>query len=278
MWGLLAAYFGSEWTFGRTGLNFISSSSMSTHPRVCYGVLGPLSVSVGSMEISIPTRRARGVLSCLLLEPGRFVRLSSLVGALYGFEPIKSAINQVHRGVSELRKLSVPISSGQKSFRLDALAESIDCYRFQHQIELASTAVAGSDLDAGKAMYRRALELWRGPAFEGLAGPTFESAARYWGELRVTAEQAYFDVELKLGCFKEIFPRLAILNMKHPRNEIFLGQLMLSLYRSGRATEALEAYSKHAKDLAEELGVTPGPALSSLQVQMLQQDPTLLPE
>ena len=248
---------------------------MTSRSQVSYGVLGSLSACVGATEISIPTRRARGVLGCLLLEPGRFVRLSSLVGALYGSEPVKSAINQVHRGVGELRKLGIPIVSGPKSFKLDASAASVDCYQFRDQIELASTAVSRSDLNLGREIYQKALELWRGSAFEGLAGSTFESAARYWDELRVIAEQAYIEVELKLGSFRTILPRVVMLNMKHPRNETFLGQLMLALYQSGRTTEALEAYTRFARDLADELGVSPGPGLSSLQVQILQQDPSL---
>ena len=40
---------------------------------------------------------------------------------------------------------------------------------------------------------------------------------------------------------------------------------MLALYRSGRASEALEAYAGHARVLDDELGLVPGAEVRELQ-------------
>jgi DNA-binding SARP family transcriptional activator len=62
---------------------------------------------------------------------------------------------------------------------------------------------------------------------------------------------------------------------EHPFRERLWGQLMLSLYRSGRQAEALEAFGQARRGLAEELGVEPGPGLQRLQAAILAHDPAL---
>ena len=50
---------------------------------------------------------------------------------------------------------------------------------------------------------------------------------------------------------------------------------MLALYRSGRQTDALEAYREGRTRLADELGLEPGPELQRLERAILSQDPEL---
>ena len=50
---------------------------------------------------------------------------------------------------------------------------------------------------------------------------------------------------------------------------------MLALYRSGRQSEALEAYRQARRSLTDGLGIEPGPELRRLQEQILAQDPAL---
>ena len=50
---------------------------------------------------------------------------------------------------------------------------------------------------------------------------------------------------------------------------------MLSLYRSGRQSEALDSYRAARELFVEELGIDPGPALQELEKSILQQAPTL---
>ena len=50
---------------------------------------------------------------------------------------------------------------------------------------------------------------------------------------------------------------------------------MVALYRCGRQADALEVYQRTRTQLAEELGLEPGPALKALQTQILEQAPSL---
>ena len=50
---------------------------------------------------------------------------------------------------------------------------------------------------------------------------------------------------------------------------------MLALYRSGRPTDALRAYSRLREALDAELGLTPGPAVRELEESIVVQRPEL---
>ena len=50
---------------------------------------------------------------------------------------------------------------------------------------------------------------------------------------------------------------------------------MLALYRCGRQTDALDAYTRTREHLLEQLGLQPGPALRTLQGEVLAQAPSL---
>ena len=50
---------------------------------------------------------------------------------------------------------------------------------------------------------------------------------------------------------------------------------VLALYRAGRTADALEAYTRHARTLDEELGLQPGAELRELQTAILRQAPEL---
>ncbi len=50
---------------------------------------------------------------------------------------------------------------------------------------------------------------------------------------------------------------------------------MLSLYRGGRQTDALDAFQAARRRLVDELGLEPGPELHELQRRILEHDPAL---
>ena len=64
----------------------------------------------------------------------------------------------------------------------------------------------------------------------------------------------------------------------HPFRERIRAALMLALYRDGRQAEALEESRRARAQLADELGVDPGPRLAELETAILAQDPALMPD
>ncbi|KAA2244294.1 hypothetical protein F0L68_41285, partial [Solihabitans fulvus] len=62
----------------------------------------------------------------------------------------------------------------------------------------------------------------------------------------------------------DLVPELTTLVDTHPTRERLHTHLMLALYRAGRQADALHAYQRARRVLAEELGIRPGQELREL--------------
>ena len=121
-----------------------------------------------------------------------------------------------------------------------------------------------------------ALALWHGPPLAEFAHEPFAlgEAARL-AELRLAALEDRIDADLALGRHGELVSKLEALVAAEPLRERLRGQLMLTLYRSGRQAAALDTYRDVRRLLGEELGLDPGPALQRLERAILMQEPEL---
>ncbi|MFG1708808.1 BTAD domain-containing putative transcriptional regulator [Nonomuraea sp. M3C6] len=242
-----------------------------------FGILGQPAIWQHDEEIRLATRRSRGVLAHLLLSPARSASVESLIYAIYGDTPTKSARNQVHRGVGELRKYGVTIDVHDNVYRLEAAEDSVDAFVFIRLYDQAR-ALAGDRDHAGAARtLGEALALWRGAALSGLDSEAFLAEAAVWDERRLAAIEARIDADLALGRHREVIAELQRLADQHPLREVFCGQLMLALYRSQRGSEALQAFTDLEERLRDELGTDPSPVLRDLRTQILRQDSVLEP-
>src|SRR5262249_38401157 len=94
-------------------------------------------------------------------------------------------------------------------------------------------------------------------------------------ELRLEAIESRVEADLQLGRHARLVGELEALRVEHPARERLAGHLMLALYRCGRQADALEVYQRTRTQLADELGLEPGPALKALQAQILEQASSL---
>ncbi len=119
--------------------------------------------------------------------------------------------------------------------------------------------------------------MWRGPALAEFSYEPFAQAEiSRLEELRLGAAEDRMEAELACGNYAQVAGELEALVARHPFRERLRAQLMLSLYRSGRQAEALEAYRRGREVLAEELGIDPSLELAELEGRILRQDPALL--
>lgn len=242
-----------------------------------FGILGQPAIWQHGDEIRLATRRSRAVLAYLLLSPARSASVDELIDAIYGDAPTKSARNQVHRGVGELRKSGVTIEVSDNVYRLEAAEDGIDAFVFTHLYDRArSLADKGDHAQAAKTL-GTALGLWRGSALSGLESEAFRAEAAIWNERRMAAIELRIDADLALGRHREVIAELQHLADQHPLRERFCGQLMVALYRSQRASEALQVFADLEERLSEELGTDPSPALQDLRLRILRQDSVLDP-
>ena len=152
----------------------------------------------------------------------------------------------------------------------------MDAVRFEELLAETRSALRDGDVPAAADAVAAALDLWRGPALQGLTGTAwFGAEARRLETLHVDALEEDFEVRLALGEHRELTPALRSALADNPFRERLWGQLMLALYRSGRQADALETFQEARRVLADELGLEPGPELRRLQEAILAHDPAI---
>lgn len=244
-----------------------------------FGVLGPLKVERAGVELELKAPQLRRVLGVLLVNSGRTISVDAIAEALWDEADPSRSINAVHVYVSRLRQRFVDESGEFRlltvsfGYRLEVTG-TVDSLLFKQLIaeagEKPEPAVVAPTLS-------RALDLWRGPALVDLRGrPVFDLEAEHLERLRLDAEEDWLGAELELGRHRQMIDRAEAMVRQEPLRERRWGQLMTALYRAGRQAEALRAYRRARDIMVEELGVEPSPGLASLEMKLLQQDPSLV--
>jgi ABC-2 type transport system ATP-binding protein len=117
--------------------------------------------------------------------------------------------------------------------------------------------------------------MWYGPPLADVATSRVEELCRGLEEARLTALEEWLDAQLRLGRHESVLDELAEIVVQHPYRQRLLAQLMLALYRAGRAADALVAYRLARSRLIDELGLDPSPRLQRLERAILRGDPAL---
>ncbi|MCX5069608.1 tetratricopeptide repeat protein [Micromonospora lupini] len=236
-------------------------------------LLGPLQVRVDpTTTIEIHGARLRRLLILLALAPGRVMSVAHLVDALWEDEPPAAAGNALQALVSRLRR-AVPglgVDARPGGYQLTVDPEAVDLHRFEAAV-LAGRALLPADPGAARKLLDEALALWRGSALADVADAPFARAplARL-DELRLTATEELIEARSALEDPAHLVPWLRELVTVHPLRERLAGQLIRTLHRAGRPSEALAAYERLRTDLADTLGADPGPELAALHLAVLR--------
>ena len=242
-------------------------------------MLGPLQVMREGEAVEPGSPKQRALLIDLLVHHGEVVSRDQLIEDLWASSPPSTGLGVLQNYVSQLRRAIGPgllVTRGQ-GYALDIDPEALDSIRFERLVQEARAARAAGDPDAAAARLRDAQALWRGPALADVAGEPFALPEFVrLTELRAAAAELAVEVELDAGRHREVVARLERLVADHPLRERLWVLLMLALYRSGRQADALLAYQKARKLLAEELGIEPGTELRELESAILQHRPELL--
>jgi YVTN family beta-propeller protein len=246
-----------------------------------YRILGPLEVCDDDELVELGPGKERALLAVLLLEANAVVPRERLLDELWGESPPATAAKALNVHVSQLRKRlggagDNPIATRPPGYAIELQAEQLDGARFERLVEKARDCIAAGDAATARPVLRDALSLWRGRALSGiqLEGGARTEVARL-EELRISAQMDRIDCDLALGLHEQVLGELASLVAAHPLRERLHGQLMLTLYRSGRQAEALDAYRCAREKLVGELGIEPSPALQRLERAILNHDSAL---
>ncbi|ACU40026.1 transcriptional regulator, SARP family [Actinosynnema mirum DSM 43827] len=225
-------------------------------------LLGPVElVSAGGDAVHLGAAKRRTVLAALALELNRVVSGDRLLSLVWDGSPPPQAKAALQGHIAQLRKVlggGVALVTRSPGYLLTADRSAVDVFRFED-------LVAGSrDADDERAAEElaRALRLWRGPVLADVASEVLrESVSARLEELRTVAVQELATRLFRLDRAEEAVAALTGAVADHPLREPLVARLVLALHGAGRQAEALELFHRTREQLAEELGVDPGPEL-----------------
>ncbi|MEV4251222.1 BTAD domain-containing putative transcriptional regulator [Streptosporangium canum] len=248
-----------------------------------FRALGPIEVYDGDgAPVDVGGPRQRAVLARLLVAGGRVVSVDTLINDVYGDAPPVSALATVQSYMSHLRRAIEPDRPAHGRPRVLVgkppgyvlAAGNVDAVRFTDLVKRSKFLAPGEVL----ASMEEALGLWRGsPYGEFCDEPWALAEVGRLRELRLMAVERRAQALLDLGRPQAIIADLEAETGANPLWERLWCLLALALYRTGRQADAL-AVLRHVKlELADQLGLDPGPELRALEGDILRQVESLGP-
>lgn len=255
--------------------------------RLMVGLLGPVQVGpAGGVLAGLPQPQLRVLLALLGVAVGQVVSTEALVDGLWGEQWSTRRERNLHALVYQLRRLLAAQEPGRDGprlvragggYRIVLGPGELDAAVFQALAGRGREAARAGDTAAARELFGQALGWWRGAALADAAPvcPRLAGEAGRLEELRLAVVEERLECDLAMGRHAEVAAELSGLVGEFPLRERLAGLMMTALYRCGRRGEALAAYDRTRRVLAEELGLDPGPELTGLQAKVLADDPAL---
>ncbi|MFD8991317.1 BTAD domain-containing putative transcriptional regulator [Streptomyces goshikiensis] len=236
--------------------------------------------------VSIGGARLRALLVALALRAGgpAAAAVPDLVDEVWGDDPPRDAPAALQALVARLRRAL----GARDSIRADpaggyrlavADRDDVDLHRFTRLARTGARELAAGDPAAATTL-RTALGLWRGPALADLPEPARTAHAAAAEAHRATALRDRIEAELRGGGADPaaLLHEIETLIRQHPYDERLRAQQLRVLRAAGRPADALDAYDRTRRALAEGLGTDPGPELAALHAELLRPPPPRAPE
>ncbi|WP_203718773.1 AfsR/SARP family transcriptional regulator [Asanoa siamensis] len=245
-----------------------------------FKVFGGLGCRRDGSEVDLGPVRQRIILAKLLAAGGDAVSLDAIVDGLWDERPPASAVNQIHRHVGHIRRIFDPdldvretgryLLPAGTGYRLTLATEDSDLAMYRELVRRAREALAGGDAVAGVRAYLTALELGRSPAFtdlphSALSSPDFVAVERE----RVAVALAAGEAAIAHGMAGDALTPLLSVAAAAPLDEALQACLIRAYVATGHRAEGVQVFERTRHQLAEELGVDPGPELREAYRELL---------
>lgn len=251
-------------------------------------LLGPLEVTSAGVPVGPAGARRRSLLALLALRANEVVSTDELIDGIWGDRAPPSATAVLQTYVSTWRKAldavgergTSRIVTGGGGYRLTLAVEECDLLLFRQLAERGRRAVAAGNHGVARIALEDALALWRGAVLPELGSEPFHvDAVRSLEDLRVQVTEDWAGALLESGTDADlpaVLEALQKLRAQQPWRERPTELVLWTLFRQGRQRDALAAFDVMRRDLADDLGVDPGPALRRMHERVLRQDAGLL--
>jgi predicted ATPase/DNA-binding SARP family transcriptional activator len=236
-------------------------------------VLGPVEVRRDGRPMPVPGGKTSELLVRLALEAGVFVRADRLVddlwaGAVTNRNTLQSKVARLRRALGD----PSAIASGDRGYKLAVEPDQVDALRVLRDAATARRRLAAAEDRGAAELSAAGLELYRGDLLPS-TGDWAASHRTRLEEARVNLTETLLSARLRLG--DDVIGELEAAVATDPYQEGLWELLITALYRAGRQADALATYQRVRTQLADELGLAPGPRLQQLEQQILIHDPGL---
>ncbi|MEV6682036.1 BTAD domain-containing putative transcriptional regulator [Streptomyces erythrochromogenes] len=222
--------------------------------------------------------RLRALLAALALRAGRPASVAELVDDVWGDAPPLDAPAALQALVARLRRAlggrdTVP-AAPTGGYLLAASRDDVDLHRFTSLAAEGERELAADPERAARTL-SAALSLWRGPALADLAEPARTAHAAAPEARRSAALRRRIEADLLSGTTAPelLLPEIEALVHESPYDEPLRAQQLRVLRAAGRPADALAAYERTRRALADGLGTDPGPELTALHAELLRPHP-----
>ncbi|MEU8327413.1 BTAD domain-containing putative transcriptional regulator [Micromonospora sp. NPDC048839] len=258
----------------------VEGRSGDDHLRV--DVLGPLTVTRGGRAVTFATSAQRGLLGLLALRLNRSVTRDEIVEVLWGTQPPKTAVTQVHMAVGQLRTVLEPARAQRSPGEVLHLDHAGYLLRLgDDQVDLASfttmlaraRSLRDQRPDEALDLLDQSLLWWRGPVLAD-ANPRLRDhpVAVEAGQQRLAAALLLADIAIELRRYERAVAPLRHLAQDAPYHEGLHARLILALAGCGERATALRLFAEVRDRLIEELGVEPAQEMRVAHVRVLRDE------
>ena len=237
---------------------------MTTTAPLLIRVLGPLEVELDGRALAVGGPQQCRLLALLVVHRGRVVGIDRIIEGLWPEgDPPDGASRSVLTYVSRLRAVlpAGTLATTHGGYRLEPDRFVCDIDDFDRLV----TSAEASMPDRAIELLTEAIALWRGNPFGELGGEYWAVAesARLDERLAVAHEERATAL-VAIGHHARAVPDLEEMVRNHPIRERPVELLMQALRSAGRQAEAIRAFQRYRRHLADETGLEPSPALQAL--------------
>ncbi len=242
-------------------------------------VLGPLEVILDGRHVPVPSGKTSELVVRLAMEAGAPVSADRLVDDLWSAGGRSTRRNTLQSKVAMLRRAfgnPTVITNRDGGYALAVQPSDVDAIAALGVVATVSGLLDAGDDRAAADLCARTLMLYRGEVLQAAGDGDWVDAHRTrLEEARMQLLEIRFTARLRLGDVADVIGDLEAAVATYPFQESLWELLITALYRAGRQAEALATYQRVKNQLAEELGLDPGPQLQELERRILAQDTAL---
>jgi DNA-binding SARP family transcriptional activator/tetratricopeptide (TPR) repeat protein len=239
-------------------------------------VLGPLRAWRDGTPLDLGPAGVRALLGLLALNGGQPTSRADIVEALWRNQPPPSASNVIQTYIRSLRQVLEP---GRRAYSHSSCLPRIgDGYAlWVPDIDVVRFKQLLTEARSDTARLGAALQLWHGQPLADVPALADHKKVLALVEQRRAALARYGEEMIGAGTAGEVIASLEEASADQPLDEAALARLIRAYQSVGRRAAAFNTYHAARRRLADELGVDPGPELTSAYTSLLTDETAAYP-